>query len=217
MGTTRWAGAVLAGAAILTTTMAAPQAEAHAPQRESATATRAVAALVSDDAHRAAQALPGDFAEVIGYRPQVRDGILVNPHGDCSSPVPLPTEFETACMAHDLGYDLLRYARVSGGDLGTWARTDLDAQLDRRMHAACDVRDTDRASCYMMANAATTAVDANSWRQGYGTPVEEPWLRYGVGGALAFTGIALASAAVRRVRHRLPTVRIRNLGSGAPA
>ncbi|MCP9623712.1 hypothetical protein FOH10_21980 [Nocardia otitidiscaviarum] len=140
---------------------------------ENAGARSAVIALTSTAGSGAA--IPPDFAAVMGYHPTVEQGSLVNPGGDCSSPVPLPAEFETACKAHDLGYDLLRYADARGEPLTAWARQALDATLEQRMHAACTAREEPiaRARCRIMASVATTAVDLNSRRQDYGPPVHE--------------------------------------------
>ncbi|BCN54901.1 hypothetical protein A6F55_13860 [Prescottella equi] len=197
MRTRIWAGAVLAATSIVTATSYAPAADAD-PLREDIVAARAVAALTADD--RSPEVVPHDFTTVMGYRPTVVDGMLVNPDGACSSPIPLPSEFDTACKSHDLGYDLLRYAHLNGGDLGTWARTEIDAQLDRRLHDACDARIRDRAQCFVMADTAATAVGWNSRRQGYGAPVDEPWIRYTVGGALAAAGVLLTAFVIRRIR-----------------
>lgn len=157
--------------------------------------------------------IPDDFATQAGYRPVVEAGMLINPHGDCSSPVPLPAEFELACKSHDLGYDLLRYAAAHGEPLGPWARQTVDAALERRMHAACTDRAgaLSRAQCDVMASVATTAVDLNSIRQDYGDPIYEPFfepsshapseatmLLGGVG--LAFVSATVATVLVRRRR-----------------
>ncbi|MGF7124181.1 hypothetical protein [Rhodococcus sp. BE178] len=209
MRTTRWIGSVLAvtiGGMTLTGTVSAPTADAHSPARENRAAAAAVTLLTADDHALAASAIPDDFAAVMGYRPTVIDGTVVNPLGACSSPIPLPAEFDTACKAHDLGYDLLRYAHRGGGDLGAWARTELDAQLDRRMHAACDARAADRTSCFAMANTATAAVGMNSMRQGFGAPVDEPWIRYGLGGLLGTLGALLVTLTLRRIRPMLGLV-----------
>ena len=197
MRTRIWAGAAAAATSIVTATSYAPAADADA-LREDTVAARAVTALTAED--RSVQAVPHDFAAVIGYRPAVVDGMLVAPDGACSSPIPLPAEFDTACKAHDFGYDLLRYAHLGGGDLGPWARTEIDAQLDRRLHDACDARIRDRAQCFVMADTAATAVGWNSRRQGYGAPVDEPWIRYTLGGALAVSGVLLTAFVIRRVR-----------------
>ncbi|RVW04707.1 hypothetical protein [Rhodococcus spongiicola] len=201
MRTNSWAAAILTGAAIATVLLAVPPADADTPLRESSTAARAVQHLTSPASASDSTAVPADFTALLGYQPKEVDGVMVNPHGACSSPVPLPAEFDTACKAHDLGYDLLRYAHLTGGELGPWARNALDAQLDRRMHAACDTRERDRASCFALANIATTAVSVNSRRQGYGVPIDEPWIRYGLAGALGVLGLLATAITVQRIRR----------------
>lgn len=177
---TRRAAALTAAA--LTTVAAgvflapAPQAAAASASMpvESSMASAAVAELTSGGPGSIA-AISDDFTAQFGYRPSTLDGLVVNPQGDCSSPVTLPAEFETACKAHDLGYDLLRYAEQRGEPLGPWARQALDSTLDRHMHEACDSRGDSfsRARCNAMAAIAFTFVDLNSRRQGYGAPVVE--------------------------------------------
>ncbi|MET8873127.1 hypothetical protein [Nocardia sp. NPDC004604] len=171
--------AALTAAALTTmaaTVVLAPAAHAatvHRPM-ENAAAGAAVVDLTSGGPGSAA-AIPADFVDRFGYRPTVVDGLLVNPNGDCSSPVTLPAEFETACKAHDLGYDLLRYAGERDEPLAGWARQDLDATLATHMHEACASRDDafSRARCNAMASIAYTFVDLNSRRQDYGVPVLE--------------------------------------------
>ena len=143
------------------------------PGVENSAARAAVSDLVGD--HPESVALPADFAAGAGYRPVVENGLLVDPVGDCSSPIQLPGEFTGACKAHDLGYDLLRYAEQRQQPLQPWARQAIDATLQRRMHAACDMRpDTAaRARCDVLATVATTGVDLNSRRQNYATPDPE--------------------------------------------
>lgn len=201
MHSRRWAAALLAGAAITSFPLIAPPADAGTPPHQDAAATRAVLALTASDGVPDGPSVPRDFAERLGYLPRVSGGMLVNPHGACSSPVPLPTEFDIPCKAHDLGYDLLRYAHAGGGDLGPWARSALDAQLDRRMREACDARVAGRASCFALANTATTAVAVNSRRQGYGVPIDEPWLRAAVVTTLSAVGLLATAAATRRLRR----------------
>ncbi|AHH17013.1 hypothetical protein NONO_c22150 [Nocardia nova SH22a] len=143
------------------------------PGVENPAARAAVLDLVGD--HPESVTLPADFAAGAGYRPVVENGIMLDPVGDCSSPIQLPGEFTEACKAHDLGYDILRYAEQRGQPLHPWARQAIDATLQRRMHAACDVRpDTAaRARCDVLATVATTGVDLNSRRQNYATPDPE--------------------------------------------
>ncbi|MGW6693157.1 hypothetical protein ACWF62_05210 [Rhodococcus sp. NPDC054953] len=193
-----------AGSAIaLSAALAPPPVQASARAEAPSQVARAVEALVTGGADAAAAAIPDDFADVAGYRPVTDGAMLINPNGQCSSPVPLPAEFDGACRGHDLGYDLLRYADRTGTPLGGWARRSLDRQLGQRMHDACTTRPDDltRASCGVVADAAVAAVQANSWRQGFGVPVREPVgpIAAGVGGA-ALLGAALAAAHRRRGR-----------------
>ncbi len=218
--------AALTAAALTTmaaTVMLAPAAQAAstAPTPQSVSAAAAVTDLTSGGPGSPA-AVPADFADVMGYRPALVDGLLVTPHGDCSSPVPLPVEFDTACKAHDLGYDLLRYADRQGAPLGPWARQAIDRTLGERMGLACDTRGEAlaRGRCQVMAAVADTFVDLNSRRQGYGVPVTEsflgaaaadtpaqPWLI----GAAAIGATAVTGAVVR-TRARRGTTRTRSTG-----
>ncbi|WP_182348540.1 hypothetical protein [Tomitella gaofuii] len=158
----------------------------------------AIDALLHADAQDALHRIPPGFADYAGYRPAVEDGMLVNPAGGCSSPVPLPAAFAGACRGHDLGYDLLRYADAKGGPLGPWARRGLDAQLAERLHAACAPHDT---ACRAAADTAATAVDVNSWRQGYGVPLHEDVGLYALGGVGAAGALfAAGSGALGAVR-----------------
>lgn len=163
--------AVLAGTGTILSVPTAEAADFAPTPTPVATAVRALAS----GAPEAAAAIPGDFRVVTGYRPEMIDGVPAAPHGSCSSPVPLPAEFEPACKAHDLGYDLLRYAGHRGDVLGPWARQALDQALTDRMRAACAHRPDllPRVRCTVMAEVATVAVDLNSRRQGYGLPVVE--------------------------------------------
>ncbi|MFB8009320.1 hypothetical protein [Nocardia sp. NPDC056000] len=163
-------------------------------------------------------AIADSFVAEFGYRPVIEAGMLVNPNGDCSSPIPLPREFDTACKAHDLGYDMLRYADAHGQPLGPWARQTADAALDQRMHESCLTRSDalSRAQCQLMAGVAATFVDLNSARQDYGVPVHEamfdstdnapsPIVRYSAFGLLAAVFAATATFFARRSRRSLPT------------
>ncbi|MFF0814358.1 hypothetical protein ACFYVR_04245 [Rhodococcus sp. NPDC003318] len=217
---------ITAGCAIALATAASPQ-QAHAvrPAHPGPAAT-AIEALTTSDPVAAAAAVPADFADVSGYRPVLRNGMLVNPRGDCSSPVPLPGEFDAACQGHDLGYDLLRYADRAGEQLGPWARQSLDRQFDERLHAACAMRPDDvtdpppsdrlkatfmrlggtkvafgRAWCDAAATAAAAAVGANSWRQHYGAPRPEPITACAVGSGFALLAGAAAAHRGRAARN----------------
>ena len=193
-----WAALGVAAAATLTIS-AAPH-DAHATAPENRLAAQAVAAVTSPVA---APNVPRDFAAFSGYEPVVVAGYLANPNGACSSPVPLPDEFDSACKAHDLGYDLLRYAQFHGTELGPWARQSLDGQLDQRMHDACDTREApvSRTYCFAMADIATTAVNGNSWRQNYLTPVRESGFGYAVVGVVGVVGVTALGLTLHRSRR----------------
>lgn len=166
----------------------------------------AVHALVTEPAAAAALTIPRDFPSVMGYRPRVQDAMAENPRGDCSSPVPLPSEFDSACKAHDLGYDLIRYAAATGTTVDPQWRRAIDAQLKTRMHAACVDRTDDgpRQVCDAAASVAATAVDLNSWRQSFGAPVSEPAMPYALGGAAVALMALAAMPAGRYLRRRVP-------------
>jgi hypothetical protein len=153
-------------------------------------------AVADVPAGRASAAVPAGFTERF-YVPSVENGVLVDPDGDCSSPIPLPSEFDGPCKAHDLGYDLLRFGGAS--ESTATARQELDTQLGERMNESCSARSgiRSRTSCQVMAEIATTAVRFNSWRQHYGTPEPEPALPYllaiGIGGVIAAIGASAMS------------------------
>lgn len=185
----------LAGAGFAVTTFVGPAiAGAASPvAAENPAARDAVTALTGSAPADALALLPADFSDVMGYEPVVAGGLLTNPDGGCSSPVPLPAAFDAPCRAHDLGYDLLRYAELSGGPLGPWARQGIDAQFSERLHGLCA-----SAGCTTMANTAATAVNVNSWRQLYAVPASEPMALYVLGGAgLASLAVAPMRRAVR--------------------
>jgi hypothetical protein len=117
----------------------------------------------------AVTALPADFGRVMRYRPVLDDGHLVRADGSCSSPFgPTGYGFDDACRAHDLGYDLLRYADREGHPLGPWARHAVDDTFDRALHARCST-----VVCDATAALYSGAVRFNTWRQGAGVPVTE--------------------------------------------
>jgi hypothetical protein len=99
--------------------------------------------------------------------------------------------FEPACRTHDLGYDLLRFASDSGGELGPGARRALDRNLTRDLRAACATEPDAVPGCAVAAEVASVAVRVNSWRQQYRAPSPESPLPIllSVGAAVA-VGIA---------------------------
>lgn len=168
-----------------------------------------------------ADPVPGDFAAVMGYEP-VRvvdtDGRVwwVAPKGACSAPTgPTWYDFSLPCRAHDLGYDLLRYAVATGRPLGPWARQDVDAAFGRALAHRCAAvrRDAGRpTACPLAAAAYHGVVVANSWRQDWGDPKPEPALRW----ILLASALTLAPVLVNVVANRAETIRSR-AGGGQPA
>lgn len=152
-----------------------------------------------------AAALPADFAVVMGYRPVTvtdPDGSAhpTDPTGGCSWLGDTPYGFDRACRSHDLGYDLLRYATVKGGELGPWARHAIDDRFAADLRARCSEMDGG-SGCAALAHTTTGAVGFNSWRQGYGNPGTEAVWPYLVSGVLVL-GAAIGPPAVRRLRQR---------------
>ena len=180
-------------------------------------AAQSVSAIVLDTGTVAQRALPRNFVAVEGYRPRVVDGMLLDPAGGCSSPVPLPAEFTPVCRRHDLGYDLLRLAARDGGALPATARRAVDAQLAVGMHDACRVRSgLSRASCDGWASVATAAVRVNSVRQHWSVPDRETPLS--VSTAAAGVGAALSGLVALLVAIRLATASLlRSVRRGAGA
>jgi hypothetical protein len=157
---------------------------------------------------RRARSIPAAFVRELGYRPRVEraDGRaeLVNPHGGCSSPFGATTyDFDLACKHHDLGYDVLRFATREGHPLGQWARDAVDARFADDLYRRCDqVAAASRirgAGCRLSAAAYVAAVDLNSWRQGWGTPIVErpaPWVAGGVMGLAVLVTVGSAPRVV---------------------
>lgn len=139
------------------------------------------------------------IAPKLGYVPKAEAGSWVNPDGACSTPIPIGGEgFNPPCRSHDLGYDALRIASRDGSDLGAWARLGLDARLYADLLDTCvDYR------CRATATLYFSAVTANSIRQGYRSPTEEPGLPW------AGLGFAIVWLAAFPSRARMMTARAR--------
>jgi hypothetical protein len=127
--------------------------------------------------------LPADFSAMLGATPIVvrqSDGVLrgVHPHGGCSAPWGddnTTWDYGVGCSAHDLGYDLLRYAAKTGHPLGSDYRARLDDRLKYDMHHQCTVNPKGAgASCTVVAALYGVGLDFNSWRQRWGPPRYEP-------------------------------------------
>ncbi|WP_409493821.1 phospholipase A2 [Amycolatopsis sp. cmx-11-12] len=127
--------------------------------------------------------LPADFTAVSGITPGVmtaRDGTVraVHTDGGCSAPWGddnTKWDYAVPCKAHDLGYDILRYAERKGHPLGQEARSALDDRLSADMHHACVINPMDsRGTCEVVASLYTAGLVLNSWHQRWGPPVGDP-------------------------------------------
>ncbi|HJR90817.1 MAG TPA: hypothetical protein VJ938_00090 [Acidimicrobiia bacterium] len=154
-----------------------------APPGDLSPAATAVRSLTEGDTTDVG--LPTDFAVVMGYEPRyLPDVAPVRGDGDCSNPFGVgPEVFGTACRRHDLGYDLLRYAELTGEQLGPWARIQIDRRFAADMDSVCD-----EPACVAAASLYNLAVTVNSIRQGFGAPMAEPVLSW----ALLFLAVAVS-------------------------
>lgn len=113
---------------------------------------------------------PAGFEAELGYTPISRDGLLLDPDGGCSTPGRIgPSSFDTACKAHDFGYDVLRFALAIGRRPHPSARFAADRLLYQDLLETCSTH-----RCEATAALYFTAVSANSLRQGYQAPAREP-------------------------------------------
>ena len=113
---------------------------------------------------------PAGFEAELGYTPISRDGLLLDPDGECSTPGRIgPSSFDTACKAHDFGYDVLRFALAIGRRPHPSARFEADRLLYQDLLETCSTH-----RCEATAALYFAAVSANSLRQGYQAPAREP-------------------------------------------
>lgn len=182
------------------------------PSPDVIAAANAVEAFTAPSAtHDPRVNLPADFAQESGRNPTTvtaPDGTLrvVDAGGGCSGPAgDTEWDFSAACRAHDLGYDLLRYAEHKGDPLGQGARKSLDDRLTIDLHAQCRLNPRGaEQSCHAVAETYALGLKFNSWRQRWGPPGHEPVVAWAFGSAVvAF--LLLARLHGRR-RDTLPTV-----------
>ncbi|MGW6933912.1 phospholipase A2 [Lentzea sp. NPDC054927] len=135
--------------------------------------------------------LPSDFAKEMGRDPKTvtaPDGTLrvVDASGGCSGPAgDTEWDFSTGCRAHDLGYDLLRYAEHKGDPLGQDARKALDDRLTTDLHAQCRLNPRGaEQTCHVVAATYAFGLKFNSWRQRWGPPGHEPVVAWAFGSAI---------------------------------
>ncbi|RDI33236.1 phospholipase A2-like protein [Lentzea flaviverrucosa] len=162
------------------------------PSADVIAAANAVDAFVAPSAtHDPYLNLPSDFAREMGRDPQTitaPDGTLrvVDAGGGCSGPAgDTEWDFSAACRAHDLGYDLLRYADHKGDPLGPQARKALDDRLTTDLHAQCRLNPRGAGqSCHAVAETYALGLKFNSWRQRWGAPGHEPVVAWAFGSAV---------------------------------
>jgi hypothetical protein len=127
--------------------------------------------------------LPADFTSVTGVKPgalSARDGTVraVHTDGGCSTPWGddnTKRDYSVPCKAHDLGYDLLRYAATKGSPLAPEVRAALDDRLSKDMHAICGLNPMNSAgTCQVVASLYSAGLVVNSWHQRWGPPVGDP-------------------------------------------
>lgn len=162
------------------------------PSGDVIAAANAVQAFVAPSAtHDPHVNLPSDFAQQMGRDPKTitaPDGTLrvVDASGGCSGPAgDTEWDFSAACRAHDLGYDLLRYAEAKGHPLGQDARKALDDRLTADLHMQCRINPRGTAeSCHAVAETYALGLKFNSWRQRWGPPGHEPVVAWAFGSAV---------------------------------
>jgi hypothetical protein len=154
--------------------------------------------------------LPPDFTGLTDRDPvhmRAPDGTVraVHPGGGCSSPWgDTRWDYSVGCKAHDLGYDMLRYAARKGQPLSPELRERLDDRLSMDMHAQCRLNPRGSpAFCEVVASLYTVGLVVNSWHQRWGPPQNEPVGPWSVAMIVIMLLIAArAPAVVRRgVRH----------------
>ncbi|MCT2588055.1 hypothetical protein [Actinophytocola gossypii] len=179
----RWLVAMLLAAATFAVIASRPGAPAsHEPTGDVAKVEQAIEAQLDPGSGRdPIELLPADFTEVTGRDPvhlEAPDGTIraVHPGGGCSSPWgDTRWDYSVGCKAHDLGYDMLRYAEAKGQPLAADLREHLDDRLSLDMHAQCDLNPRGSpASCEVVAALYTVGLVVNSWHQRWGPPKNEP-------------------------------------------
>lgn len=162
------------------------------PSGDVVAAANAVNAFVAPSAtHDPELNLPSDFAREMGRDPKTvtaPDGTLrlVDASGGCSGPAgDTEWDFSTGCRAHDLGYDLLRYAEAKGHPLGMDARRALDDRLAEDLHTQCRLNPRGaEQTCHAVAETYALGLKFNSWRQRWGPPGHEPVVAWAFGSAV---------------------------------
>jgi hypothetical protein len=161
------------------------------PPGDLTAAARTIEALLHPDSGADPIAeLPRDFVAVEKVVPghlRAPDGTVraVHVDGGCSTPwgdENTRWDYSVGCKAHDLGYDVLRYAEKKGHPLPADLRRRLDDQLSRDMHKQCVLNPQGSADrCEVVASLYTVGLVVNSWHQRWGPPRAEPISSWAVG------------------------------------
>ncbi|HET9143249.1 acyltransferase family protein [Actinophytocola sp.] len=184
----------------------------HPPTGDAALAEQAINDLLDPGSGRdPMDHLPADFTAVTGHVPvrmRAPDGTTraVHPGGGCSSPWgddDTRWDYSVGCKAHDLGYDLLRYADAKGQPLDPDLRKRLDDRLSADMHGMCVInpKDTPRL-CQVVASLYSVGLVVNSWHQRWGPPRAEPIGPWSIGLIVIILLIAARMPALRAPPRR---------------
>ncbi len=157
--------------------------------------------------------LPRDFTKVteaVAARATDPTGRARGVHvgGGCSTPWgddDTRWDFSVGCKAHDLGYDLLRYAEEKGEPLGPDPRRRLDRQLADDMHGQCERNPQGSAgTCGIVATLYSAGLVANSWHQRWGPPRAEPIGLWTAGLLVVIALLVVRVPVLRRNRRHRP-------------
>ena len=180
--------------------------DTHKPTGDVAKVAEALEAQLDPESGRdPINLLPADFAKVTGSEPErlrAPDGTLraVHPTGGCSSPWgDTRWDYSVGCRAHDLGYNMLRYAESKGQPLSPDLRERLDDRLSLDMHAQCVYNPRDSAGpCDLVASLYTVGLVVNSWHQRWGPPRNEPVGPWSVAMVVIMLLVAVRAPAMAR-------------------
>jgi hypothetical protein len=203
-----------------------PPSVQEPPRGDVALARQAIQELLAPSRSATAlDRLPPDFTRVTGVVPAqlpARDGTVRAVHldGGCSTPWGEDNtrwDFAVPCKAHDLGYDLLRYADRKGHPLAPELREALDDRLSADMHTACTINPRNSAgTCELVASVYSAGLVLNSWHQRWGPPVGQPIAPILAG--VVVIGFLLTFRMrgwLRRRRSRAPDVTAPDMSAGA--
>lgn len=207
-------GVVLAAAAFAVIASRPDPPRYSAPTGDAAKAERAIEDQLDPRSGRdPIKDLPKDFTRVSGREPvhmKAPDGTIraVHPGGGCSSPWgDTRWDYSIGCKAHDLGYDLLRYAEAKGQPLAPSLRERLDDRLSQDMHAQCRYNPKGSASaCEIVADIYTAGLVVNSWHQRWGPPRNEPVGPWSI--AMVVIMVLIVARAPGVVRRGTPRARL---------